>query len=464
MTVTQRFFWWLGTGIFTLLTVMAVIFYQERMLFSDMAFQTFHILRTGSIQVQSGRFGAAGTQVFPWAAQAVGMPLKGVLLAYSMGHVLYYFGLFVFTHLVLKQWRWAAVIAFTAVLMTSHTFYWLSEAPQGLAFLLVLLAWTDGKTHLKEIRIWQWPLWVAGTVTAFYFHPMVLYAMFFCCGWMVLGAGALQKKLVWVTGMGLFLLTFVVKYKILQLDWYDAMSLSRAEAFGQLWPHWFDIQSNRDFWKWCRSDYYAIPVLYSTNIILLLWRKKWLLSIWCLVFTPAYILLVNVPFHAGDRQFYLENLYLPLGIFAILPFIRTIFPANESTLPRIRWWMTGFVVLAGVRLLHIYHTHDRWTARLNWEKAFLQNHTGPKILTPEKNLPVDLLQFTWGLPYESLLLTSLSGPDSARTIFQYPEMTPQLDSLARQPDLFLGTFKHYKRKELPERYFRLKEVGYKAGH
>ena len=71
MTVTQRFFWWLGTGIFTLLTVMAVIFYQERMLFSDMAFQTFHILRTGSIQVQSGRFGAAGTQVFPWAAQAV---------------------------------------------------------------------------------------------------------------------------------------------------------------------------------------------------------------------------------------------------------------------------------------------------------------------------------------------------------------------------------------------------------
>ena len=115
---------------------MAVIFYQERMLFSDMAFQTFHILRTGSIQVQSGRFGAAGTQVFPWAAQAVGMPLKGVLLAYSMGHVLYYFGLFVCTHLVLKQWRWAAVIAFTAVLMTSHTFYWLSEAPQGLAFLL----------------------------------------------------------------------------------------------------------------------------------------------------------------------------------------------------------------------------------------------------------------------------------------------------------------------------------------
>ena len=38
--------------------------------------------------------GAAGTQVFAWAAQWAGLPLKGVLMTYSLGHVAYYFILF----------------------------------------------------------------------------------------------------------------------------------------------------------------------------------------------------------------------------------------------------------------------------------------------------------------------------------------------------------------------------------
>ena len=386
MPTPKRFFFWLGIATFSLLGVMAAVFYQERMIFSDMAFQTFHILRTGSIQIQSGRFGAAGTQFFPWAAQAIGLPLKGVLLSYSIGHVLYYFGLFLFTHLVLRQWRWAAMIALTAVLMVSHTFYWLSEVPQGLAFLLTMCAWMDGKNNLREIRVWQWPMWMAGVATAFYFHPMMLWAMLFCCGLMVLISRDRPKQLLWATGLGLMLLTFILKYKILKLDWYDAMSLSRTETFKQLWPNWLDIQSNRDFWKWCLSDYCLIPLLYTVNILLLLWRKLWLLLAWCVLFPLAYILMVNVPFHTGDRQFYLENLYLPLGVFVLLPLIWYIFPTNNTIPSRMNWWFGVFTTLVAVRLFHIYNTHESWTNRLNWEKDFLQNHSAPKILTPEKEI------------------------------------------------------------------------------
>ncbi|MCK6693256.1 MAG: hypothetical protein L6Q97_14315 [Thermoanaerobaculia bacterium] len=59
----------LGTATYLALGVLAAVFYLERMAFLDMAFQTFHILRTGAFQIQSGRFGAAGTQVFAWMAQ-----------------------------------------------------------------------------------------------------------------------------------------------------------------------------------------------------------------------------------------------------------------------------------------------------------------------------------------------------------------------------------------------------------
>ena len=84
----------LGTAVYAALAALAAVFYLERMAMLDMSFQTFHILRTGSLQIQSERFGAACTQVFPWLAQAAGLPLKGVLIAYSLGHVLYYFVIF----------------------------------------------------------------------------------------------------------------------------------------------------------------------------------------------------------------------------------------------------------------------------------------------------------------------------------------------------------------------------------
>ena len=69
----------IGTAAYLILLGLAAVFYLERMTGLDMAFQSFQILRTESLQIQSGRFGAAATQVFAWAAQTLGFPLKGVL-------------------------------------------------------------------------------------------------------------------------------------------------------------------------------------------------------------------------------------------------------------------------------------------------------------------------------------------------------------------------------------------------
>ncbi|MBK8193423.1 MAG: hypothetical protein IPK76_09485 [Lewinellaceae bacterium] len=179
-TLNSRRVLWLGTAVYAALAVLAAVFYLERMVFADMGFQTFHILRTGSLQIQSGRFGAACTQIFPWLAQLTGMPLKGVLLTYSLGHVLYYFTVFLLVTLVLEQWRWGLVLILTSTLMTTHTFFWLSEMPQGLAFLILLLAWLQSREGLYAVRWWQYPLLTAASVTAFYFHPMILYALLFC--------------------------------------------------------------------------------------------------------------------------------------------------------------------------------------------------------------------------------------------------------------------------------------------
>jgi cytochrome b subunit of formate dehydrogenase len=98
-----------------LLSVSAILlgfgawYYLERMTHLDMAFQTFLILKSGHLEIQSGRFGAAVTQIWAWTAQWMGFPLKGVLLAYSFGHVVWPV-LLASLAWVWGQWRWSMVI------------------------------------------------------------------------------------------------------------------------------------------------------------------------------------------------------------------------------------------------------------------------------------------------------------------------------------------------------------------
>ena len=116
--------------------------------------------------------------------------------------------------------------------------------------------------------------------------------------------------------LSMFALTAFTKFKLLKLDWYDAIALKRTDAFKQLWPHWVDIQSNRDLLHYCLSDYWFVPlgILLSTAFY---YRKKhWLQAAFVLGYPLAFVLLVNVPYHESTHQFYMENLWLPLGLFA----------------------------------------------------------------------------------------------------------------------------------------------------
>lgn len=445
-----------GFAVYAVLLVLAAVFYLERMAVLDMSFQSFHILRTGELQIQSGRFGAAGTQFFAWAAQACGLPLKGVLLSYSLGHVLYYFGIFLLITLGLRQWKWGLVLILLSTAMTTHTFYWLSEMPQGLAFLCLILAWLHRKEHVSAIRWWEFPLLIAACVTAFYFHPMVLYALLFCAAYFLLERERSRLKPLYLLVAAIFLATAFVKYKVLKLDWYDAQALVRAQAFAELWPHWFDIPSNRDFLRWCASDYYMIPLLTLLNTAFFIWKKQELRALLVALAPIGFVVLVNVPFHTGDNQFYLENLYLPLGIFAAVPFVFDVMP---GVLPEKKHWIPVAVV-AAVGLTRIGAAHTPWTNRLRWEQNFLEKTTNlehRKLLLTEAQVPMDTLILSWGTAYEFLLLSALEHPDSARCML-VDEASERFDTLLAQPRLFLGEFKNYRFDELPARYFAPKDT------
>ena len=264
-----------------------------------------------------------------------------------------------------------------------------------------------------------------------------------------------------LTAMVFFGALVILKYKVLKLDWYDAAALKRQAAFGQLWPNWFDIESNRIFVQWSYSDYWLLWMVIATNVIFYLVHKKWLKAALSCFWPLGYVLLVNVPFfEAVGKQFYMENLYLPLAVFAAIPFVFDVLkPQFQSK----KGWRFSFGILSiilTINILRICFAHQPWTERLQWEEAFLHKtarDTHPKIVLSEAQVPMDVLQMSWGSPYEFLLLSALEKPEGARSVI-ITANPAQFDTLLTEKRLFLGSFKHYPYAELPNSYFQLQDT------
>jgi hypothetical protein len=443
-------------GVFGTLIILAIVFFKERIINLDMAFQAFLILKSGSLEIQSGRFGAAVTQVWPLTAQAIGLPLKGVLLAYSLGHVLWPACAAFFCWRI-GQWRWSLAIALVATLMTTHTFYWLSEMPAGLAFLCAVFAWMHSKGSLASFRWWDWSLWLGALLTAFYFHPLVLYAHAFLCLFFLLER---QKPRAWavmhLVALFIFGALAVLKYKVLKLDWYDAVAIKRQEAFGKLWPHWFDIESNRKFWDWSMHDYWLLWLIIAVCVGYYVWKQIWAKALFVAGWSLAFVIMVNVPYYeAVGQQFYMENLYLPLAVFASIPFMFDLLQGSIKSDHLAQGGMVVLVALFGLSLFRIGLNHRPWTEKLAWEQNFLREtatRTNRKIVISEKQVPMDKLKMSWGSPYEFLMLSSMVNPDSARCLIIH-ESPDRFDSLLTRPRLFFGAFKNYDFGQLPKGYF-----------
>lgn len=458
---TPRFAWILCLGVFLALFGMAALFYLERMTHLDMAFQTFLILKSGQVEIQSGRFGAVVTQFWPWAAQAVGLPLKGVLMSYSLGHVLWP-ALLCAGCFYIKQWPWALAMALSCTLLSTHSFYWLSEMPQGLPFLVAIFAWMHTKGSLADFRWWQLGLWLLALWMAFYFHPLVLYALTFLSLFFLLLPNTTRGwKGMHLVSLGVFAALVLLKYKVLKLDWYDAAALKRQEAFGKLWPHWLDLESNRLFMQWSLSDYWLLWAVIAANVIFYIWNKKWLKALLVGLWPIGFVLMVNVPFYeAVGKQFYMENLYLPLAVFAAIPFVfDVLMPLMQiERSSKMAFGVLGIILI--INVLRIFQAHQPWTKRMHWEQDFLlktAQQSLPKIVLGEDQVPMDLLQMSWGSPYEFLMLSALESPKQARSVL-ISASPAQYDSLLGEKRLFLGSFKNYPNAELPARYFQLDDT------
>lgn len=412
----------IGIISYTALLVLACFFYQERTLWGDLAFHFFYIINDNSYAIQNERFGAFITQSVPLFGSRLGLSIQSIAVLYSCFFVIYYFLVFLISFKVLKNTKIALTMLLLNTLMVGHTFFWIqSEYPQGLAMMLLFFGLITKSPDIKDYSKIELLLIIPLVITIVYFHPLIFIPFLFICFFLYVDKNNLTDKKLLVACLFLFVLVRILKETIFKkASVYEANALSGLGKFYNFFPDYLTLQNNSYFAQLLFSNYCFLPILLA---IITYWyfREKLFLKlslVW--LFFVSYLLLINVVYEGGAFvYFYMENMYLPLSLFVIVPFIFDYFPTR--TIRQQQMIIVGIVLVALVR---IPLCSTGYSQRLEWEqkilaetKAFKQK----KIIIPTSTIPKNILQNSdWATPYEFWLLSAIENPNEMRSIMVHP--------------------------------------------
>ena len=174
-----------------------------------------------------------------------------------------------------------------------------------------------------------------------------------------------------------------------------------------------------------------------------------------MLFFSGYILLINISYPNGAEQFYLENQYLILAVFVLIPFVYEILPSIENRF--VRSSIVIFICVVG--LLRISNTHTFYTTRLNWNRNLLartENLPNKKLVIAHDFAPKDTVSMTWACSYEMWLLSTLEQPYSRSLVIE--EKAGELDWAMANNKTFISKWGCFDYSTLNKKYFKFSDT------
>ncbi|MCB0642180.1 MAG: hypothetical protein KDC44_11095 [Phaeodactylibacter sp.] len=443
----------LGYLFFAAYAALALVYFPERTLFTDAAYQAFYLLQDGLPVISHYRFGNVLPQLLPWAGLLCSADLPVVLALYSLGFPLF----FVAIYALLVHWLKNDLLGWTLIaylcLMTVDSFYYIqSEFYQAVPCILLAVAYLLKHPRLDRWQDWVFLMLLLALIVNYYSLAFLIFLFFWAYGWL-----RWKGFRHWRYGLlaGLLLVLVVVQGQFFQSS-YEAYKMGLFyQALEQYFPRFWEIPSNGKFlWKsW--TIYYWWPILLVLLMGLLL-RKKYGWISWYVLFSLfGYVILLHYGSPNTTYRFYAELGYLPIIPMIVFPLLVEGHSFLKKPFMPV---LFGLILLS--RLLIIQGNHQSFTARLDYLRSALDCCTEGKCYQAMQEDPDGLLKMHWAIPYETLLLSSWSGPEHSKTLLLLSSPDKK-QALFEQTTIWLLTSDSFEQHRLNPQYFKLPEQPYR---
>ncbi|MCB8999113.1 MAG: hypothetical protein H6540_03450 [Bacteroidales bacterium] len=448
---------------FLFLFIYAFVFYLERMN-SDTSFYSFKILSSGSFNPESGRYAIFITQLLPILFIKIGAGLKTILISYSVSFVIVFYLFFLISMYVFGSLRAAIAGTFVLFLGISDTsLYTVTEIHLGMASTAMFYGFTEfyfsEKSKLSAERKYTFLLLGAALILLCLFsHPSTLFPVLFILVFQTIDKNLFKRKDIYIL-LFMAVVAYGIKYISIDSNSYEGSQLAPFYHFSSLIKNFIHLNSFHFFVKFVLKGVYMLPLaLYGITLVYYFISKKYLKLLWSLLSVSGFFILLMIIFSPGDSDMGMEKNLIPLWFFIALPFIHDVLFGNFK-FQFARPILYAIVMIVGIagfyRAVKAYHT------RLNYIREILtstsQETNSSKFIIEKKTLDMDKLIGTWSIANESLLISSINGPENAKTMYlvDCPADLNNFNMEEKEIFLCVSFWQSWNYNSLNPRYFKL---------
>ncbi len=431
-----------GIALFTLLCILAVYWYKERVLYIDSAYYAFNLFNNGYPAAEHNRYALYLYQLIPWGLFEIGASVPITLRVYSVCHILLHALTFLLL-LRMKQPRLAALLLIMQVIGYRECFF-LTVNETALAISATSLL--AGLLNLRtDDNRWSWSdniLSALCILIALFSHPMAMVLLPFVIGFHFIRQvkNTTVRKQSWQLIATMVILVIIKKLLSNSSGYED-------DLYAQLNQSWHIITNLKDIYsfKFFTGEFklqgaffriYWIPTaLFLLSLWLIVTKKDWKILTYQLLSSIGLWLLIIILFNRGDGTIFMEKNFTPWIFVALYPLVYYI-KIDEIRLP----WpaFASIVLIYLVSFSGIFKVSDMYSKRLYlMDQLITQKADGhSKLLIQDSTVNHDEWLGIWALPYETLLLSKVKDmPNVSARIYRNED---NINKELHRTDIFLG--------------------------
>ena len=438
------FLGWMG-----FLVLLSIYFYLERGVFLDAAFVLVEILREEQLAIMVGRYGAALTQIWPLLGMKMGLGLKGLVFIYSVSFAILPF----LVAYILHRMKCTSLLLFLGCYYTfyyTESFFWTNnEIHQAVCiFLLAVgLFYKEVESFKFGIRFWVGMVLASVSIMT---HPLMLIIVTYVL------------LLVWLTGIfkpnlkyGYLLTTMVIivmlaKVYLSTLNWYDAQKFAFVELGLKGDLVWFGSNFTAFF-----SDsvflYWPASLVFISGLVLN--RQHVWVNFISFLAIIGHVLLVSWAVHEFNR-FYIESQWMLISFFVLTPWTVSLF--KFKVLPPILHFLLFIAMITtGWNIIRVSNDYSQRVSWITQQVEMMKEAEQDRGIIDLSLEEIRLLRMSWGLPAETLLLSSLDSYGYSVTLIDRTFFTKSVNT-----DQIHNCFDTISIHRLPKQYFKIQEGSY----
>lgn len=412
------------------LCIGAIWFYKARMIFSDASLVSFRRINLQDLESSQKRWGAFITECIPLLFSKLHIPLRWILVSYSLSFNLFYL---LIVGLLIFRWRLYALgilmVCYYLLFVGAGYFWTNNEIHQSVAYIFLCFGLCHEMIRQQAAMPWQYFTFFLLSGIAIFTHPLAIIVFGFLWGilWLDNRDWPFEKRQAFHYTAILFFWS-VLKLIISSGQPYDARRMyGVTHLHKDLLLHTLNGPVARTFVHACVTNYWLSIVLAIVGGIVMLRQRRWLAIVWALMSATGYLVLLHCGFPEGHFLYYLEGEW---GLFGLI----AGFPVVYYLLTRMRGWAPlVLAILFVVRIGYIIHAAPAFTNRVRFIEqlnTYARSHRLNKILIKAKDSRFEeRLIMDWGLATESMTLSALAKDSPQITLCalwpDHPERIPQ---------------------------------------